>query len=92
MAIQDVISSMERLIELHTIMVSISEHKKHLIIKNQVEELSKLLTQETRGIKMIDEEERRRLEAVTRFLFLSALLSKEKSPRASLRSLSAILN
>jgi len=69
---------MERLIELHNIMVSISEQKKRLIIANQVEELAKLLTQETRGIKMIEEEERRRLDAITRFLFSIGITVKGK--------------
>ena len=87
MAIQEIIVSMERLIELHTIMVSISEHKKNLIIKNQVDELSKLLTQETRGIKMIDEEERRRLDAVTRFLFSIGITVKGKIATSELAKL-----
>jgi len=69
MPIKEVIASIERLIHLHAIMVEISERKRQLIIANRIDELSKLLIQEARGIKMIEDEESKRLEAVTRFLF-----------------------
>jgi len=69
MPINEVIASMKSLCDLHRVMVDVAEAKKRYIIKNKVDDLTKLLTQEARGIKMIDEEERRLSDAVTRFLF-----------------------
>lgn len=73
MPIKEVIASVKRLADLHAIMVEVADRKKRLIIANNVDDLTKLLTQEARGIKMIEDEESRRLEAVTRFLFAQGI-------------------
>lgn len=70
----------EKLFELSTI-------KKQLIIQNKVDELSKMLIQEARCMRLVEEEDNRRIDAITRFLFEKGIQMRGKMAVSELAKL-----
>jgi len=69
MAVQELIVCLDRMILIHEKLIEFSQLKKKLIVANRVDELSKMLVQEARCMRLVEEEDSRRSDAITRFLF-----------------------
>ncbi|CAM2934244.1 flagellar protein FlgN [Paenibacillus sediminis] len=76
MSIQHVISTMERLTELHQQLFDSGEEKKQAIIKNDIEKLTQIMTQENRLLKQVAEVEKERVDAAYAFLHEKGIRSQ----------------
>lgn len=68
MSIQEVTQKLVQLNELHCSLLELGERKKQVLIDNQVDELSRIVNQESRLLKNVSECERQWLESMTFFL------------------------
>ncbi|MEB3102340.1 flagellar protein FlgN [Ferviditalea candida] len=68
MAIQEVIRQLEQLNELHTELLELGRHKKRVLIDNQVDELAKIMSKESRLLKQVSETERQWIKSMADFL------------------------
>ncbi len=68
MSINKVIHGLYQLDEVHLLLLELSEQKKHVIIDNQVNELSHLVNKEKKLIKKVAEYEAQLLQEVTSYL------------------------
>lgn len=66
--VRSLIETLERLNDLHVDMLEIGERKKQAIIRNDIDELTKTMQQESKKLKQITEAEAQRQEAVYAFL------------------------
>jgi len=69
MIIQELIQILRQMVGLHLKLSECAKLKKRLIIENKVEDLTKLMGQEARLMRLVEEEDARRQEAITRFLY-----------------------
>ncbi|QCT04572.1 flgn family protein [Paenibacillus algicola] len=68
MTVQSLIQSLENLETVHHDMMELSDLKKQAIMENNMDELVKLLNRESKGMKLIEQLERERVEAAYAFL------------------------
>jgi len=68
MAIQEVISVLERLVEAHEQLIALSKSKRESIMSNDVDQLSKTMKQENKLIQTLLDLERERIAASARVL------------------------
>jgi flagellar biosynthesis/type III secretory pathway chaperone len=68
MSIQSLIETMDRLVQIHLFLLDLSEQKKDVLIKNQVEKLNKIVNKETSLIKEIIQLDKQRIEYISEFL------------------------
>ncbi|WP_139295326.1 flagellar protein FlgN [Paenibacillus sp. NAIST15-1] len=67
-SVQRIIGSLTLLNDLHKQLLDIAEEKKQVIIKNDVEGLSQLMTKESRLLKQVAEADEERLQATQEFI------------------------
>ncbi|KKO54963.1 flagellar protein FlgN [Paenibacillus sp. DMB20] len=68
MGVQVLIDSLERLEAVYTEMLALADFKKQAIMDNDVDEIIKLLNRESKGMKTIEQLERKRADAAYAFL------------------------
>jgi flagellar biosynthesis/type III secretory pathway chaperone len=68
MSIQSLIETMDRLVQIHLFLLDLSEQKKDVLIKNQVDKLNKIVNKETSLIKEITLLDKQRIEYISEFL------------------------
>ncbi|WP_141335954.1 MULTISPECIES: flagellar protein FlgN [unclassified Paenibacillus] len=68
MAFQALIQIMNTLNDQHAILLDLAERKKQVLIRNQVDQLTVILTKETKLIKQISEADQQRIDAIQQFL------------------------
>lgn len=73
MAIQEVIRSLEKLNEIHEELLTLGEQKKHVLIANQVSELTKITNKESKLMKQVIEYEQHWLTSTSKFLEVKGL-------------------
>lgn len=78
MSIHPVIETLNKLSDLHAQLLSMTEEKKDIIVRNDVEALALLTSKESRLIKQINEADEERLHAMQVFM-------KEKGIRSALQ-------
>lgn len=69
MIIQELIDTLRQMVGLHMKLSECANVKKQLIIENKVEDLTKLMGQEARLMRLVEQEDARRQETITRFLY-----------------------
>ncbi|MEO3947268.1 flagellar protein FlgN [Gorillibacterium sp. CAU 1737] len=68
MSIQALREEMEQLIRLHDALLELSTAKTQVLVENNVEELNRIVHKEANLVRQVTECERRRMEAIDRFL------------------------
>lgn len=67
MTISGVVGIMEQMIDLHHALLELSERKKSVLIRNDVDQLTQITARETKLIKQLSELEQQRISAVNDF-------------------------
>jgi flagellar biosynthesis/type III secretory pathway chaperone len=70
MSIQGLIQSMDKLIQIHSTLLELSEQKVSILVTNQVDKLNQIVNKETSLIKRITELDHQRIEDINDFLIL----------------------
>jgi flagellar biosynthesis/type III secretory pathway chaperone len=68
MAIQELLLTMDKLNEIHLVMLELAELKTTVLVQNQVEKLNQIVNKETSLMKRITELDHQRIEDISRFL------------------------
>ncbi|WP_438435060.1 flagellar protein FlgN [Gorillibacterium sp. sgz500922] len=68
MSIQALREEMEQLISLHDALIELSEAKIRVLVENRVDELNRIVHKEAGLVRQVTECEKRRMEAIDRFL------------------------
>jgi flagellar biosynthesis/type III secretory pathway chaperone len=68
MAFQALIQTMKAFNDIHDTLLELAEQKKQVLIRNNVEQLTQIVTKENKLIKQIGELDRQRVEAIGQFL------------------------
>ncbi|MCM3288573.1 flagellar protein FlgN [Paenibacillus sp. MER 180] len=76
MSVQRIMESLSLLNDLHKQLIDIAEEKKQVIIKNDVEGLSQLMTKESRLLKRVAEADEDRLQAAQEFILEKGIRSQ----------------
>jgi flagellar biosynthesis/type III secretory pathway chaperone len=64
MSVQAVVEAMDRMTEIHGVLLELAEQKKHAIVRNDIDLLNQITHQENKLIKQIEELDRQRTEAI----------------------------
>ena len=76
MSVQRIMESLALLNDLHKQLLDIAEEKKQVIIKNDVDGLSQLMTKESRLLKQVAEADEERLQAAQEFILEKGIRSQ----------------
>jgi flagellar biosynthesis/type III secretory pathway chaperone len=79
MSIEGLIETMDKLVQVHLLMLDLSEQKTDILVQNQVDKLNKIVNKESNLIKQIVHLEQQRIEDISEFL-----LQKGYKPNAKI--------
>jgi flagellar biosynthesis/type III secretory pathway chaperone len=68
MSVQGLLQTMDKLIQIHLLMLELSEQKTNILVLNQVDKLNKIVNKETNLIKQIVQLDQQRIEDISEFL------------------------
>jgi flagellar biosynthesis/type III secretory pathway chaperone len=68
MAIEGLMQTMDKLNQIHLVMLELAELKTSVLVQNQVDKLNQIVNKETSLIKQISELDRQRIEDISQFL------------------------
>ncbi|WP_284643212.1 flagellar protein FlgN [Paenibacillus silviterrae] len=88
MSFQALLETMSALNEIHNTLLELAEQKKHVLINNQVEQLTQIVTKENKLLKQIGELDERRVEVIGEFLMEKGY---KPNPRVTVGDLTKII-
>jgi flagellar biosynthesis/type III secretory pathway chaperone len=68
MSIQELLNIMEQLNEAHMQLMELADRKRHVLIKNQVDELNQIVNQESKVARLITDLDQKRVESIGDYL------------------------
>jgi flagellar biosynthesis/type III secretory pathway chaperone len=68
MSIQSLVQTMDKLVQIHLLLLELSEQKTNVLVHNQVDHLNKIVNKETNLIKQIAQLDQQRIENISEFL------------------------
>jgi flagellar biosynthesis/type III secretory pathway chaperone len=68
MSVEGLIQTMDKIIQIHLLMLELSEQKTNILVYNQVDKLNKIVNKETNLIKQITQLDQQRIEDISEFL------------------------
>ncbi|MDQ1911276.1 flagellar protein FlgN [Paenibacillus sp. GD4] len=88
MSFQALLEIMSALNEIHNTLLELAEQKKHVLIHNQVEQLTQIVTKENKLLKQIGELDQQRVEVIGQFLMEKGY---KPNPRVTVGDLTKII-
>lgn len=88
MSFEALIQTMDELNEVHSNLLELAEQKKHVLIHNDVDQLTQIVGKETKLMKRIGELDEQRIEAIGRFLIEKGY---KPNPRVTISDLTKII-